>query len=182
MLGEMIVDGQGNLTTQRVLPSDGPLPKLEVTFEILGTVLGKTAKTFVTYWSAVQPDGSLYGECTSQGVVMTENGESATFRAAGTGNFTGPGGAVALVAGGLERAARQHRPVGDLGPGGFRQRGHLRVREIGRGASHVEVEFHRCRHATVSLATGRPRVAVTGYRRRSGSRSSASVRAGRAAA
>ena len=57
MLGEMIIDGQGKLTTQRVLPSDGPLPKLEVTFEILGTVFGKPAKTFVTYWSAVQPDG-----------------------------------------------------------------------------------------------------------------------------
>ncbi len=49
MLGEMIVDGQSKLTTQRVLPSDGPLLKLEVTFELLGTVLGKPAKTFVTY-------------------------------------------------------------------------------------------------------------------------------------
>ena len=95
MLGEVIVDGQGKLTTQRVLPSDGPLLKLEVTFELLGTILGRPAKTFVTYWSAVQPDGSLYGECPSQGVVMTEDGESATFRAAGAGNFTGPGGAVA---------------------------------------------------------------------------------------
>ena len=37
-------------------------------------------------------DGSLAGECPNQGVIMTENGEVATFRATGVGKFTAEGG------------------------------------------------------------------------------------------
>ncbi len=96
MLGELIIEGQGKLTTQRVLPSDGPLPKFELTFEVPGTVLGIASKTIVTYWSEVLANGTLYGECPGQGFVMTEEGDSATFKAAGAGRFTSPGGAVAF--------------------------------------------------------------------------------------
>lgn len=96
MLGELIVEGQGKLTTQKVLPSDGPLPKFELTFEVMGTVLGIASKTIVTYWSEVLANGTLYGECPGQGVVMTGEGDIATFKAAGAGRFTSPGGAVAF--------------------------------------------------------------------------------------
>ncbi len=96
MLGNKIIDSAGKMTNRRVLPSDGPLPKFETSFELTGTILGQNAKTLVTYWSMIRPDGTLYGECPSQGLIMTENGESATFRATGAGNFPNKAGAVAF--------------------------------------------------------------------------------------
>ena len=96
MLGEMIVEGQGQMTNRRVLPSDGVLAKFETSFEILGTILGQDSKMIVTYWSTIRPDGTLYGECPGQGFVMTQGGDTATFKAAGAGKFTNEAGAVAF--------------------------------------------------------------------------------------
>ena len=45
----------------------------------------------MSYWSEVRPDGSLYGE--GQGVVITQDGETATLKGQGVGKFVG-GGAV----------------------------------------------------------------------------------------
>ena len=45
-----------------------------------------------TYSSVVRPDGSLHG--VGQGVVMTSDGEMATWRGEGVGRFTGRGTAV----------------------------------------------------------------------------------------
>ena len=61
MLGEKIIDGQGQMTNRRILPCDGPLPKFETSFEILGTVLGQNSKIIVTYWSTIRPDGTHFG-------------------------------------------------------------------------------------------------------------------------
>lgn len=96
MLGKQIMESAGKLTNRRMLPSDGHLPKFETSFELTGTVLGQNATTIVTYWSMVRADGTLYGECPSQGFIMTEKGDSATFRAAGAGKFTSQAGAVAF--------------------------------------------------------------------------------------
>ena len=82
MLGEPIAEGQGKLTSQTILPAEGGMPRFEVTFEVLGTLLGKGYKMLVTYKSTMQPDGSVYGECLNQGVVMSQEGDVATFRAA----------------------------------------------------------------------------------------------------
>jgi hypothetical protein len=96
MLGELIADGQGKLTSQTILPAEGGMPRFQVTFEFMGTVLGKGAKTIVTYQSTLQSDGSVYGECLDQAVVMSQEGDVATFRAAGAGNFTDANGAIAF--------------------------------------------------------------------------------------
>ena len=96
MLGEPIAEGQGKLTSQTILPAEGGMPRFEVTFEVLGTLLGKGTKMLVTYKSTMQPDGSVYGECLNQGVVMSQEGDVATFRAAGAGNFTDANGAIAF--------------------------------------------------------------------------------------
>ncbi len=45
-----------------------------------------------TYSSDMYSDGTLVGDCPNQGVVMTENGEVATFRATGVGKFNAEGG------------------------------------------------------------------------------------------
>lgn len=96
MLGKMIVDMQGKMTSQRVLPPEQGSPTFESTFEVAGSILNLPAKTIVTYWSTLLPNGTVYGECPNQGVVITQSGETATFRAAGAGNFTNAAGAVAF--------------------------------------------------------------------------------------
>lgn len=96
MLGEKLGEFQGKVTGQRILPPDGSSPKVETSFEIHGTVLGIEATMMGTYWAAVRPDGTLYGECPQQGVIMTWDGEIGTWTAAGVGRFTGQGSAVSF--------------------------------------------------------------------------------------
>ena len=96
MLGEKLGEMQGKVTSQRVLQSDGPAPKVETSFEISGTMVGTEATMMATYWSTVLPDGSLYGECPRQGVIMTKEGEMGTWSGTGAGRFTGRGSAVSF--------------------------------------------------------------------------------------
>ncbi len=90
MLGEQIGEERGTITARRVLPSDGHGPKVEVTFEASGNVLGADATDLGTYSSVVQPNGALYGE--GQGVIMTPRGEVIQWTGAGRGRFTEQGG------------------------------------------------------------------------------------------
>ena len=96
MLGEKIVVMQGKMTNQRVLPPEQGSPKFETSFEVSGTILDQPAKTVVTYWSMILPNGTLYGDCPNQGVVITQSGEMATFRASGVGKFTNAAGAASF--------------------------------------------------------------------------------------
>lgn len=92
MLGEQLAEEVGEITGTRVLPSVGP-PKVEVSFEAHGTLLGVHETTMGTYVAVTRPDGTLFGE--GQGVVMTDNGEMASWHGQGVGRFTGQGTAVA---------------------------------------------------------------------------------------
>ena len=96
MLGENLGTLRGRVTGQRVLPSTGSAAKLEVSFEIRGPLLGTAVTMLGTYWSVVRADGSLYGECPNQGIVMTEDGQGGTWTGAGVGRFTGKGSATAF--------------------------------------------------------------------------------------
>ena len=96
MLGEKLGEFRGKVTGQRVLPADGSSPRVETSFEINGTLLGIEATMMGTYWSAVRPDGTLYGECPQQGIVMTRDGAVGTWSGAGVGRFTGQGTAVSF--------------------------------------------------------------------------------------
>jgi hypothetical protein len=91
MLGEKLGEESGRISGRRVLPSEGHGPKIEVSFEASGTILGVEAAGFGTYWSIVRPDGTLFGE--GQGVTMTKDGEMASWTAQGVGKFTGGGAA-----------------------------------------------------------------------------------------
>ena len=90
MLGELISESHGRRTIRRVL-SASPGFKVEVSFEAEGKLLGMGAHTIATYWSEGRPDGSLYGE--GQAVVITQDGETATWKGQGVGKFL-DGGAV----------------------------------------------------------------------------------------
>ena len=92
MLGENI----GSLTANaahKTLPADGALPKFETSATGSGTLAGTEVQFLATYSAEMRADGTLYGECPNQGVVMTQDGV-ATFRASGVGAFTAEGGAT----------------------------------------------------------------------------------------
>ena len=95
MLGEKIGEFHGKVIGQRILPSDG-LPKFETTVDITGTILGIPARIMATYWAAVQPDGSLYGETVGPTPTITEDGGMAAYRGMAAGRFTGKGSAVSF--------------------------------------------------------------------------------------
>ncbi len=89
MLGELIGKTKGKVTVQRVLPTTGN-PRVEVSFEAAGSLVGVNVKDTGTYWSDVKPNGTLYGE--GQGITIGENGEIITWKAQGVGELTPSGG------------------------------------------------------------------------------------------
>ena len=92
MLGEQISEETGQITGMRVLPDECAGPKVEVSFQASGTLLGAHESNMGTYVSVTRPDGTLFGD--GQGVIMTDDGEMAAWRGQGVGRFTGHGTAV----------------------------------------------------------------------------------------
>ena len=91
MLGDLIMEEKGKISGYRVISSRGGGQRVEVSFQASGKILGIEHRTLATYWSVVQPNGFLYGE--GQGVLMTKDGDSATWVGQGAGRFK-PGGGV----------------------------------------------------------------------------------------
>ena len=92
MLGEKL--GSMQLTTRnKVLPANGALPSFETTCEGSGTLAGAEVNGVATFTADMRADGTLYGECPNQGVVMAADGV-ATFTATGIGTFTEDGGSI----------------------------------------------------------------------------------------
>ena len=92
MLGEMIGEEQGKITVVRVLPSNGQNTRMEVSFQSSGNIVGVESTNFGTYISTLLPNGICNG--TGQGVVMTKDGDIATWTGTGVGKTTGKGLAV----------------------------------------------------------------------------------------
>jgi len=90
MLGEQLGSERGQILVRRVLPGDGP-PRVEVSFEAQGELVGISTTDMGSYTSTVQPDGTIYGE--GQGITRsTDNSEIASWRGSGVGHFTDDGG------------------------------------------------------------------------------------------
>src|SRR6266568_7853144 len=89
MLGDVISETKGKRIVRRMLGTDPP--KVEVSFEDSGQMLGTAVNGFGTYWAVVRPDGSLYGE--GEGASTTQDGELVTWKGTAQGHF-GAGGAV----------------------------------------------------------------------------------------
>ena len=62
MLGEKIGEIKATAVT-KVLPGNDCKPKFETTTDGTGTVLGVEVTAMTTYWSEMDADGTLYGEC-----------------------------------------------------------------------------------------------------------------------
>jgi hypothetical protein len=89
MLGEQLGEERGQVTLRRALPSENGMPRLEITIETNGTLLGTSHTDMATYVATALPNGTLFGE--GQGVTMTADGGLATWKGQGAGRI-GPGG------------------------------------------------------------------------------------------
>jgi len=83
MLGELIGETTGKRIARRVLSTDPP--KVEVSFEDSGKILGVNSTGFGTYTAVVRADGTIYGE--GEGVTTTQDGEMLTWKGSGLGKF-----------------------------------------------------------------------------------------------
>jgi hypothetical protein len=89
MLGEQIGEATGQITGTRVLPDEGAGPRVEVSFQDSGTLLGIHGTNMGTYVSVARPDGTLFSD--GQGIAMTDEGEVVTWRGQGVVRPTGHG-------------------------------------------------------------------------------------------
>src|SRR5437867_254686 len=90
MLGDLISEEKGKITTQRVLEVEGGEPKMETSFSATGNYRGVETTATVTYCGSLRPGGAIYGE--GQGILMSKDGqEMATWTGQGIGRFTSPG-------------------------------------------------------------------------------------------
>jgi hypothetical protein len=83
MLGELLGETTGKRIARRVLSTEPP--KVEVSFEDSGKMLGIDTTGFGTYSAVVRPDGTIFGE--GEGVTTTQNGEMITWKGSGLGKF-----------------------------------------------------------------------------------------------
>jgi hypothetical protein len=81
LLGEMIEEERGKITSRRVL--DAQTMKLEHNFTATAKMKGIEGTNIGTYISYVLPDGSLQGE--GQGVFMSQDGEAVAWKGQGLG-------------------------------------------------------------------------------------------------
>ena len=89
MLGEMIGEGRGKISTVRVLPSEGGAPRMEVSFQGAGKLLGQDVSQVGTYISTLTPNGVFNG-C-GQGMITSKKGDVVLWTGTGVGRPTGPG-------------------------------------------------------------------------------------------
>ncbi|TMH14426.1 MAG: hypothetical protein E6H58_07350 [Betaproteobacteria bacterium] len=85
MLGERIGESTGKVTSQRVLPNPGGGPRIETSIQETGSLLGVKDTETATYIAVARPDGSLFGE--GQGIVMSQEGDMATWVGQGVGTI-----------------------------------------------------------------------------------------------
>ena len=90
MLGEKIAEATGKILVRRVLPSEVG-PKMETSFQANGSLLGTEVRETGTYTAAIRPNGTIFGE--GQGVIISKDGEMATWQGQGVGTIK-PGGTV----------------------------------------------------------------------------------------
>jgi hypothetical protein len=88
MIGEKIAELTGRTTLRRVVGHPDE-PKMEVSMEQTGKVLGVDVMDVATYESIAEPGGYLRGQ--GQGIGMTKDGERITWTGSGVGRPTAKG-------------------------------------------------------------------------------------------
>ena len=87
MLGDIIYEQKGKISSYRVLDTEGPT--IETTITGTGIINGIDVTDIVTYWSKPSKSDikTFYAE--GQGVILTKDGEMATWKGYGIGRYNG---------------------------------------------------------------------------------------------
>ena len=91
MLGDLISEGKGKVTGQRVLETNAGTPRLEISQSGEGNTKGNIGVVEMwNYWTEQRPGGVHYGE--GNGVMMTKDGnEVVSVTGRGVGRMTEAG-------------------------------------------------------------------------------------------
>jgi hypothetical protein len=92
MIGEKVGEVSGKTTGRRVVANDEHGPKLELSIESVGKILGVEMLDYGTYEAIPSVGGTFEGK--GLGMAMTKDGDHVTWQANGVGRFTGKGQAV----------------------------------------------------------------------------------------
>jgi hypothetical protein len=103
MLGELVGHASGQVIGTRVLPADGQEPRVEVTIQGTGQMLGQDIIDLGTYWQTIRPGGVLYGE--GHLLIMTGQGDTAEWIGFGVGRPAGKPPAARTAVCGSYRSA-----------------------------------------------------------------------------
>jgi hypothetical protein len=86
MLGELLLEEAGVVTSQRVMPAQSGQPQIEISFEANGSGAGVSYQHRATYLATLRPDGTIWGE--GNGLMIGANGDVVTWRGGGNGRMT----------------------------------------------------------------------------------------------
>lgn len=93
MLGEQIGEEKGKITGNRVLPADPQFgAQVEVSFQAAGKLFGQNVNDMGTYVCYMSKNKQYHGH--GQGVITTNEGDSAYWTGQGIGTPTGKGQAA----------------------------------------------------------------------------------------
>ena len=90
MLGDVIGEANGTLTSTEVLSVEQGSPRLRLTLRGSGKAMGVAFTDMITHSLEVRSSGVLYGE--GETVWLTEDGEISTWKGFGVGRPTGASG------------------------------------------------------------------------------------------
>jgi hypothetical protein len=86
MLGELLLEEAGVVTSQRVMPVQNGQPQIEISFEANGSGSGVDYQHRATYLATLRPDGTIWGE--GNGLIIGTNGDVVTWHGGGYGHMT----------------------------------------------------------------------------------------------
>lgn len=86
MLGELLLEEVGSVTSQRVMAPQNGLPQIEISFEAEGSGAGVGYNHRATYLATMRADGTIWGE--GNGVIVGVNGDVVTWHGGGLGRMT----------------------------------------------------------------------------------------------
>ncbi|SRR3989442_1497996 len=106
MLGDVIGEANGTLTSTEVLSVEQGSPRLRLTLRGSGKAMGVAFTDMITHSLEVRSSGVLYGE--GETVWLTEDGEISTWKGFGVGRPTGAsGGGTFAVAGSIQTESKK---------------------------------------------------------------------------
>ena len=87
MLGDVIHEITGKKVGWRVLPPDGLGPRMEISYQGTGKILGVETSETGTYTAVARPNGTFFAE--AQGISIADNGGIISWTSQGIGTPDG---------------------------------------------------------------------------------------------